>query len=103
MNHNRELVNGSRLMFLIDRLDRIQYARNIVELDTAMHEFTHELLHVKKLRSPLRSVTMVGHQHQPISGSVCVQCEETILVSTWQLYYVHILSVFHGTDFEDIL
>jgi peroxiredoxin len=41
-NNNRDSISGNRLVFLIDRLGRIQHARTPVELETAMHEFRDE-------------------------------------------------------------
>eukprot|EP00539_Tryblionella_compressa_P002435 CAMPEP_0178738506 /NCGR_PEP_ID=MMETSP0744-20121128/3549_1 /TAXON_ID=913974 /ORGANISM="Nitzschia punctata, Strain CCMP561" /LENGTH=297 /DNA_ID=CAMNT_0020391129 /DNA_START=371 /DNA_END=1264 /DNA_ORIENTATION=- len=38
---------NNRLMFLFDRLDRIQFSTRPADLEAAMHEFTHELLQLK--------------------------------------------------------
>lgn len=64
--------NKNRLMFLIDRLDRIQCATCPVILERSMHEFTHELLQLKTRRTQGASPQFAG---------IFLQCDETILVS----------------------
>jgi hypothetical protein len=41
------LRDNNRLMYLFNRLDRIQFVMKVKELETAMHEFTRELLQLK--------------------------------------------------------
>ena len=75
--------DNKRLMYLFDRLDRIQFATKAEELETAMHEFTRELLQLKV--QPQNSIMNQNWNPQVATqndqGSIIAQVDETILVS----------------------
>jgi hypothetical protein len=65
---------NNRLVSLLDRLNRIQFASNLITLEESMHEFTHEMLQLKEQRPNTGDADQV---------SIFVQGDETILVSTY--------------------
>lgn len=63
MESVRELRESNRLVLLIHGLERIQYASTPSALETAIIEFTGDLLQLKQHRAP-----------------TFIRCDETILV-----------------------
>jgi hypothetical protein len=77
------LRDNERLMYLLERLDRIQFASTTEELEIEMHEFTRELLQLKPSPQNHNMGQTTDLQFPTPSGqrSVFMQGDETILVS----------------------
>lgn len=67
MESEREIRESNRLVLLIHSLERIQYASTSCAVETAMIEFTGDLLQIKLRRVP-----------------TFIRCDETILVRKYK-------------------